>query len=363
MDISKIKVLMIGPTKEEPGGITAVVDTFAEGLKDKIELTYLPVCKYGKGSKIIKTFQFFCSIGKFLIIVTRFDIVHIHSSDKLSFWRKAMFLLFSKLFQKKVVFHSHGDLTTFYLNSSFPIKGIIRSLLKISDVVIVLTEKWKIDLEDIIQVKDKAIILANPVDLSLYDQSVKVKKEPNRLLFMGGPLYSNRKGIYDILDAIPSILEDFADAKFIFTGYGDYKRFKEECFNRGCGENISILGYISGKEKIEEFYRSTIFLRPARIEGLGRAIVEAMAAGLPVVVTNTGGIPDIVNDGENGFIVETGDSVMLSDRIRFLLKNPELRREMGKNNIIKVKEKYELSVLSEELLAIYRKLLAFRSRN
>jgi len=70
-----------------------------------------------------------------------------------------------------------------------------------------------------------------------------------------------------------------------------------------------------------------------------------------------------VNDGENGFIVETGDSVMLSDRIRFLLKNPELRREMGKNNIIKVKEKYELSVLSEELLAIYRKLLAFRSRN
>jgi glycosyltransferase involved in cell wall biosynthesis len=79
----------------------------------------------------------------------------------------------------------------------------------------------------------------------------------------------------------------------------------------------------------ERMRRACVFVLPSISEGLGRVVIEAMAAGTPVIGSNVGGIPDMVKDGVTGWLVPPGDEVTLADRLRWVLEHPEEAHEMG----------------------------------
>jgi glycosyltransferase involved in cell wall biosynthesis len=86
-------------------------------------------------------------------------------------------------------------------------------------------------------------------------------------------------------------------------------------------------------------------------------ILEAMASSLPVIATPVGGIPDLVEDGENGFIVPVGDSSMLAEKTICLMSKPVLRKKMGKNNVSKIAENYNPIVISRLYSVIYNQMI------
>jgi glycosyltransferase involved in cell wall biosynthesis len=96
-----------------------------------------------------------------------------------------------------------------------------------------------------------------------------------------------------------------------------------------CGR-VEFVGKISQAKLAERMRRAGVFVLPSLSEGLGRVVVEAMATGLPVVGSQVGGIPEMVEEGVTGFLVRPGDETMLAERLRWILEHPDEAQEIGR---------------------------------
>jgi glycosyltransferase involved in cell wall biosynthesis len=103
--------------------------------------------------------------------------------------------------------------------------------------------------------------------------------------------------------------------------------------------NLEALRVISGAE---------ILVLPSRCEGMGRVLIEGMAAGIPLIGSDVGGIPFMIRDGENGYVVPGGDSRALEARLRELLSNAETRRRMGDNGYQRAHKELDEKVYVEQ---------------
>lgn len=115
---------------------------------------------------------------------------------------------------------------------------------------------------------------------------------------------------------------------------------------------------MTGAAKVKLLEKATIFILPSYHENLPVAILDAMAMGLPIVSTPVAGIPEIVEDGCNGFLVQPGDFQSLADRIVRLARDPELRMAMGQANVEKYCRQYHPKVFAARIEQLYYKVLA-----
>ena len=139
------------------------------------------------------------------------------------------------------------------------------------------------------------------------------------------------------LKAAKLVLDKFPKTKFWIIGDGpEKKRLVELSKKLIINKNIVFFGLISNIPKI--LGKMDIFAMTSYSEGLPNALMEAMASGLPVVATNVGGIPELISDGEEGFLVETGDYKGLADKLIILIKKRKLNYVMGKKAKQKIKQ-------------------------
>jgi glycosyltransferase involved in cell wall biosynthesis len=140
------------------------------------------------------------------------------------------------------------------------------------------------------------------------------------LLPIKGPMY--------LLEAMDEVWRKHPDAILVYVGKGDLEgELRQEASRMGVSEKVRFLGW---RDDVHEILPVLdIFVLPSLNEGMGRVLVEAMAAGRPIVASNVGGIPDLIYQGENGFLVPPADSKALARKVAFLISNPDTRREMG----------------------------------
>ena len=166
-----------------------------------------------------------------------------------------------------------------------------------------------------------------------------------------------RKGIYDLLEATPRILQDYDNVKFVLCGDGELEKVRKICKNKNMENKVDILGYVSGQQKMTNFKSANIYILPSYHEGLPVSILEAMACGLPIVSTPIAGIPDAVEDGVNGLLIEPGNIDGIAEKVTKLLKDDELCARMSQNNVNKVREKFDIEVVVRQLVQEYENLL------
>ena len=179
------------------------------------------------------------------------------------------------------------------------------------------------------------------------------------ILFVGG--LGQRKGVYDILQAIPLVVKRWPKAHFSFAGSEETKGVNENieriCTQLSLQGIANFLGTVNGPGKLNLFHKASIFVLPSYGENLPYALLEAMAAGLPVITTPVGAIPEIVSDGCNGFLIQPGDIQALANRIIELLGNPQLRSAMSKTNVERIKLEFMPEVATAKIDWIYTSLL------
>jgi len=193
-------------------------------------------------------------------------------------------------------------------------------------------------------------VIHNGVDINLFDQ-MNQKKNPIFTLLFVGRLHS-QKGLTYLLRAIKSVVERGVKLRLHIIGNGDEKQdLLEEVKRLGIGSYVRFFGKVFGNDLIREYKASHAFILPSIYEGQPLTILEAWAAKLPVVATRVGGIPNIVDDGVDGFLVDPRNEKDLAAAILRCMSADHL--SMGERGYQKVKEKFSWDKTASAFFDLY----------
>lgn len=298
-----------------------------------------------------KLLALFSALFKFVYycIVKDICIVHVHGASANSFWRKRIFICLAKLLGKKVIYHVHGgEFKKFYSLHPKPVKSLINKV----DVVVALSNSWRSFFEE--ELGHQNVQIVENVVLPPSRPSDKCDQRIH-FLFLGK--LGCGKGIYDLLDTFADNIDALRGKALLHIGgNGEVEKVRQRIRELELEDVVVFEGWVSGDRKIDLLNLADVYILPSYNEGLPISILEAMAYRLPIISTPVGGIPEIVVDNENGFLVEPGDSKALGEAILKMLSNEDFRKSAGKSSFLRVQPYFPDSVLVK-LEDIYQELL------
>lgn len=316
--------------------------TTAENLQD-----------IGKGS-VKKYLRYLGIIGKVVLRVVTFKPQLVYVTPTAcggGFYKDFVVVQLLKLMGRKVVVHYHN-------------KGVVtRQDKKLDDwmyrrffkgiKVILLADALYEDVKKYVKREDVLICENGIPDTS--DKSEKIiRHNPTpRILFLSNLLIT--KGVIVLLDALKLLKGKNIDFVCNFVGAEtneiDASHFLKEVQKRGLQQEVKYLGKKYGKEKEELYRTSDIFVFPTYYynECFPLVLLEAMQMHLPCISTTEGGISSIINDGENGYLVEMNNPIALADSIEKLLKDADLRKNMGENGWMRFKRDFTLEAFEKRM--------------
>ena len=209
----------------------------------------------------------------------------------------------------------------------------------------------------------RRVVIYDGYDVNVFLHRPKPDPAPTRERYGIGPAarvianiggIQRRKGLLDLVEAAPAVVRDFPDVVFAIAGVGTDIEFRERLDSRlaalGLQRHFQFIGF-----EPDIFNLLTIaeaLVHPSHSEGFGLAILEAMAVGLPVVVTRCGGPEEMIDDGVSGILTPVGDPAALAAGLRTVLGDPERARLLGRN-AVRATRKFSLDNTARETMDLY----------
>lgn len=352
--ILHMKILMVGPHKDKvKGGMSTVIrGYYNSALFNKCE--FISISTVIDGYKLIKVVCFIISYMKMLfhLLFNNIDIVHIHVASRKSLFRKSFYIKLAKFFKRKMVLHIHGgDFDSFYWEKcSNRQRRWVTEILNSVDVIIALGEIWESRISR--YCSSEVRVVNNSVEV----EEVNLYNPTSRnVLFLGR--LEKEKGVVDLIEAAEIVIKEQEDIKFILAGNGNLGEVEKTILDKGIENNFMLLGWVDSSRVRELLKNSMIFVLPSYDEGMPMSILEAMSFGVPIVSTKVGGIPEMIKDGFNGFLVKPGEVQDLANYISYLSKNYNERIIISNKNFNDTNEKFSNEVNYRILLEIYEELV------
>ncbi len=326
-----IKIMMIGASLEQNGGIATVEKLILKHANDNFEIRH--ITSHDEGDIKHRLMVFNQALIKLFwkLITQKVDIIYIHLSDGGSLVRKSIITLIGFIFNKPVFIHTHGaEFHVTYSRLPKLAKQFLSSLFCRCNGFIVLSTIWQdFYINNLGLNPERVFVLPNPTELPVTIPQ-RCNKEKVTLLFCGR--VGERKGAFDLIKAFANLPAATRNSsELILAGDGDIEQGKELVKSFNLVDKIKFLGWVDSKQRDSLLNQADVFILPSYNEGLPMAILEAMAWGLPIISTPVGGIPELVITHKNGFLVTPGHIEQLSQVIQSLTENQELRLSLGKD--------------------------------
>ena len=242
-------------------------------------------------------------------------------------------------------------------------------MLERAKKIIAVSHFTKKELTEYYQIPESKIrVIHNGVDIKKFQPAQdkrKIKSElgfnPDDLLILSvGRLYA-RKGLFTLIDSMPPIMKRFKNAKFVVSGKGqsdEMHKLIAHAEKVGVKDNLIFTGYYPDKKLPRLYQAADVFAFSTFYEHHPFAVLEALASGLPVVTTWVGGIPETIESGKNGFLVEPFNVKQFSDRILFLLEHPAEAAEMGQQARKTIVDQYDWRIVVKDAMEVYDEVLS-----
>jgi glycosyltransferase involved in cell wall biosynthesis len=175
-----------------------------------------------------------------------------------------------------------------------------------------------------------------------------------------GRLYA-RKGLFTLIESMPAVVKRFPTAKFIISGKGqshEMHKLIAHAERLGVKNNIVFTGYYPDKKLPKLYQAADVFVFSTFYEHHPFAVLEALATGLPVVTTTVGGIPETIESGKNGFLVEPFNPKAFSEKILYLLEHPSFAAEMGDQSRKTIVDQYDWRLVVKDAMKVYAEALS-----
>ncbi len=344
-------IVVITPALSEPGGIASVVSAH---LRSPLALRYrLEVIETVRGQGLWRHVRGAWGVirGCIAAVAPSTCLLHVHASVGASFWRKATVIQVARLAGKPTLLHLHGGRFVRWVEAGGEArKRRVSRVFASADAVAVLSDTWGATVEGLTGRRD-AVVLPNPVDIPV---SSGAGVGGTNVVFLGR--LDPRKGTHELLEAIRRIQSDAISARWTIAGDGDVAGMRERILDLPDPTAVSVPGWLDRDSVAAVLSAASVLCLPSYDEGLPMAVLEAMAYGVPCVVTPVGGIPDVIEDGINGVVVAVGNADELTRALERLLQEPEVARRIGAQARLTVTEGYSLERVAGVVEDIYASL-------
>ena len=306
--------------------VTIAADTTATfEIDNKIKIYRLKIKKIGSAKDAVK--NLFLLIKNVFLLLQIFhkekpDVANIHYIGYLS----SIFYIVNKVVRVPYIASIHGtDIEKTEQNVSKIKKMLIKKILSGSNCIFsnsgaLLKTAQKLTGNHLVQ---KSIVIGNGINLSNYKN---VFRPSVRDTIIGIGRFVHKKGFDVLIQAFYQIQNENEQARLILAGSGpELEKCKNLSKSLGIDEKVTFLGFVNNENIQDLFEKAAVFVLPSRMEAFGVVLLEAMASGVPIVATATGGIPGIITDGINGTLVPPGNPDSLAQAILLLLENKDVR--------------------------------------
>lgn len=342
-------VLMVGTDEATRGGISSVVGVLRrQGLLDRWCARYVPTHREGSTwTKILAAGRGWLAASR-LLAARRVGLLHVHTASGPSFWRKSLFVAAAQWWQVPYVLHVHGGgFQRFYDERCGRIgRRWVRRVLRRSVAVLALSADWQ-QIFEAMAPGCRCVVVPNGVEIPAHPSSL-IDGAPT-VIFMGQ--LSEAKGVADLAQAWPGVVAAIPDARLVLAGSGDVQAWR---LRFGNDDSVEFAGWITGPQKEALLRAAWAFVLPSHVEALPMAVLESMAAGVPVVATRVGGVPSAVTDGDTGLLIEPRDVAALRSAIISLLTDRERRLQLGAAGRQRAVEVFSVETQARRIEAVWR---------
>jgi glycosyltransferase involved in cell wall biosynthesis len=344
--------LISGPTRGAEGSIEAAIEDAGITIHRIPHLVRLP-------SPLQDWLAYKAHVKKFQ--ERNYDIVHTHTSKAGILGRLAA----AKVGVPVIVHTPHGNIFHGYFNRTLTrlFVWLERHASRRTDRIIELTPGGiKEYLAEGIGQREQFVVIFSGIDVQPYEVAAEKREktraalgiQPDHILLGGVGRLERVKGFTYFLEAAQKVAKAVPEARFILVGEGALRKSLEDQA-APLGDRIKFLGL---REDVPDLMAATdILVAPSLNEGMGRVLLEAGAAGTPAVASDVGGIPDIIDDGETGILVQTRDADSLARALIELSRAPERRKLMGDTARAKVVPHFSLETMVTRIEALYEELI------
>jgi glycosyltransferase involved in cell wall biosynthesis len=361
--VNRPVVVVTGPDRSAISGVSTHVNLLLDSpLAEEYELVHFRAGSQGLDESALgRWLRLLASpFTLFATIVFRHaSVVHINTSMvPKAYWRDVLYLLVAKLLRARVIWQVHGG----KLPQRFFPEGSIRSAwlrwtLSLPDLVVLLARVEDAAYRRFVPSQDIAV-LPNAIDYGPFQRVPTVRSRdeyPLRLVFVGR--LDREKGLYETLQGLRLAHELGVDARLTVAGEGPEEgRLKRYAQALGIASRVSFVGGVFGAEKVDLFAQAEVFVLPSYSEGLPYALLEAMAAGIPVVATPVGAIPDVISHGTHGYLVPARDGKSIAEAIAALGNHRDQLTWMSRACRRRIRAAYGIDRLAAEFSLRYAEL-------
>ena len=206
---------------------------------------------------------------------------------------------------------------------------------------------------------DRVVTVHDGVNVSLIAKVPAIDAHAEFWLPHGSPLIGNvaalvpHKGQRHLIGAAAQIVREIPDARFVIVGEGELReQLERQIKDLALDRHVTLAGFRNDAIGLMKSF--DLFVMCSVTEGLGSAMLEAMACGTPVVATRAGGIPESITDGESGVLVPPHDDAALAGAVVRLLRDPALRRRLGDAGLARVRAEFSVEQMVTKTLQVYQ---------
>ena len=349
----RIKVVQFGPALDVRGGITTVEQHICDYLATYVSMRH--VATMDEGSKFGRAFVYARAVRELRRVLASIDpcIVHIHFASRGSALRKMILADMVTRAGRPLVLHAHGgSFDQFHRRLPAVLRRTVDGVLQGANVVIALSQRWRDFYVNECEVSPSHVtVLPNPVHWTP-DVPNRSGRTTVQFLFLGR--MCQRKGTYDLVNAFAALPDAVrARARLTLAGDGDLEAIRK--LAEPFGEQVRVLPWIDSAERERLLAQSDVFVLPSYVEGVPMALLEAMAAGLPAIVTPVGGIPEVLRNGVEGLMVEPARVKELSAAMARLVDHDGERTAYGRRAHERARS-YDVHGYARSLAEIYQRI-------
>ncbi len=355
------RVLIVAPSFDILGGQAVQAARLFErlSLEPSLQVGFLPInprlpgvlrkLQAIKYVRTVVTSILYCAT--LLARVYRYDVIHIFSASYFSFvLAPTPAILIAKLCGRKILLNYHSgeaeDHLTRWRRTAIPTIRLVDEVAVPSDYLVRVFARFGLHARAIFNIIEPERFRFR-------------QRQPLRPVFLSNRNLETHYGVERVLRAFAIIQQRFPDARLTVAGDGSQRRLLERLASELNLQNTEFVGQVEHEKVFALYEAADIFLNGSEIDNQPLSILEAFASGLPVVTTDAGGIPDIVKNGETGFVVQRGDYQAMADCAVRLLEDQELACKFAQQAREECR-KYAWDAVRQQWLDLYEGLAGVR---